>query len=237
MKKLLFFLMGYMCWQMTASAQILFDNNPDDVIEHNKEYVYKGMNAKNYSMMYYEFGNVLPYNFLNEKNSGLRFGRSFAAGSSSKFDIGKSSLVVTNTYYRRQQILRTDPIANAFAPDSAWTKEKWASNGYALGLHLRNYYLRRGNSLNGFVDVGIEAFYFFADRFTAKKEVNQVRYRFIENDYNQLHRFQLAPTLRIGFNNLAIGARYFIWETYKDGKFKNENFGNFNVFLTLYLPN
>jgi len=237
MKKLLCSLACLVLISAGAFGQILFDNNPDDVIDNNNKYEYKGMNAKKFSMAYYEFGNFISYNFLSGKNTGLRFGRSFAAGASTKIDIGKSSLVVTNAYYRRQQNLRTETTVNPFAPDSLWQKEKWASNGYSLGLHLRNYYLRKGNSLNGFVDVGVEAIYFFADRFAAKKTDGNIRYRYTENDYKNLNRFVLVPTLRIGFNNLAVGARYYLQEAYKDGKFKQENFGNFNVFLTIYLPN
>lgn len=237
MKKIFFPLACFVLLSLAAHSQILFDSNPDDVIDNNNEYEYKGMNAKKYTMAYYEFGSFLPYNFLSGKNTGLRFGRSFASGSSTKLDIKKSSLVITNTYFRREQDLRTETTANAFAPDSIWQKEKWASNGYGLGVHLRNYYIRKGNSLNGFVDIGVEAIYYFSDRFAAKKTDGNVKYRLTENDYANLNKFVLVPTLRIGFNNLAVGARYFLQEAYKDGKFKQENFGNFNVFFTIYLPN
>lgn len=216
---------------------ILFESTIDSVMKRTREYKLEGVNIDNYSSFYYEIGNFIPNNKHLSKDNRLELGRSFSFGYTFKKDIAQmSSFVFGLGYYRRTQRLNSNYPIHSFEPDSSWDRAKYSSNAFNAQIRLRKYLLKHGSQTNCYVEWALEGFYFVNARYLGVKKNDDIKLKRIENNPSGFNNWQYSSSLKISFSTLALGVRYFPDELFSEGKYENEHYGNWSIYLTVNLP-
>ena len=237
MKNVLLFLFAAGITFQSTGQTILFESTIDSVMKRTRDYRLEGVNIDNYSSFYYEIGNFIPNNKHLSKKEKLDLGRSFSCGYTFKKDLAEMSSIVFGVgYFRRTQRLNSNYPNRSFEPDSAWDRAKYSSNAFNAQIRLRKYLLKHGSQTNSYVEWAIEGYYFFNARYLGVKKFDDIKLKRIENNPAGFNKLQYASSLKISFSTLALGVRYFPNEIFSDGKYKNEDYGNWSIYFTVNLP-
>ena len=237
MRYALLFLFAVGIMFQSTGQTILFESTIDSVMKRTRDYRLEGVNIDNYTSFYYEIGNFIPNNKHLSKKEKLELGRSFSCGYTFKKDIAKmSSIVFGASYYRRTQRLNSNYPTMSFEPDSAWNRAKFSSNAFNAQIRLRKYILKQGSQTNCYVEWSLEGYYFLNARYLGVKKLDDLKLKRIEHNPAGLNKFQYASSLKISFSTLALGVRYFPEEIFSAGKYKNEDYGSWSLYLTFNLP-
>jgi hypothetical protein len=232
---LFIFAVGIM-FQSTGQT-ILFESTIDSVMKRTRDYRLEGVNIDNYSSFYYEIGNFIPNNKHLSKKEKLELGRSFSCGYTYKKDLAEMSSIVFGVgYYRRTQRLNSNYPNRSFEPDSSWDRAKYSSNAFNAQIRLRKYILKQGSQTNSYLEWALEGYYFLNARYLGVKKFDDIKLKRIENNPAGFNKLQYASSLKISFSTLALGVRYFPNEIFSDGKYKNEDYGNWSIYFTVNLP-
>ena len=237
MKKLFLFLFAVGMSVLSLGQTVLFESTIDSVMKRTRDYKLTGVNIDNYSSFYYEIGNFIPNNKHLSKKENLELGRSFSCGYTFKKDIAKmSSIVFGASYYRRTQRLNSKYPIQSFEPDSSWNRAKYSSNAFNAHIRLRKYILKQGSQTSSYVEWALESYYFLNARYLGVRKIDDIKLKRIENNPTGFTTWQYASSLKFSFSTLALGVRYFPKEIFSDGKYKNEDYGSWNIYLTINLP-
>jgi len=237
MKKLFLFLFAVGMSVLSLGQTVLFESTIDSVMKRTRDYKLTGVNIDNYSSFYYEIGNFIPNNKHLSKKEKLELGRSFSCGYTFKKDIAKmSSIVFGASYYRRTQRLNSKYPIQSFEPDSSWNRAKYSSNAFNAQIRLRKYILKQGSQTSSYVEWALESYYFLNARYLGVRKIDDIKLKRIENNPTGFTTWQYASSLKFSFSTLALGVRYFPKEIFSDGKYKNEDYGSWNIYLTINLP-
>jgi hypothetical protein len=206
-------------------------------MKRTRDYRLEGVNVDNYSSFYYEIGNFIPNNKDLSKKQKLDLGRSFSCGYTFKKDLAEMTSIVYGVgYYRRTQRLNSNYPTMSFEPDSAWSRAKFSSNAFNAQIRLRKYILKHGSQTNCYIEWALEGFYFLNARYLGVIKNDNIKWKRIENDPVGFNSWQYSSSLKINFSTLAIGVRFFPEEIFSGGKYANEYYGNWSIYLTVNLP-
>jgi hypothetical protein len=237
MKNVLLFLFAVGITFQSTGQTILFESTIDSVMKRTRDYRLVGANIDNYSSFYYEIGNFIPNNRDLSKKQKLDLGRSFSCGYTFKKDLAEMSSIVFGVgYYRRTQRLNSNYRTMSFEPDSAWDRAKYSSNAFNSQIRLRRYILKHGSQTNCYVEWALEGYYFFNARYLGVRKLDDLKLKRVENNPRGFNNIQYSSSLKISFSTLALGVRYFPKELFSEGKYENEYYGNWNIYLTINLP-
>jgi len=82
----------------------------------------------------------------------------------------------------------------------------------------------------------LESYYFLNARYLGVRKIDDIKLKRIENNPTGFNTWQYASSLKFSFSTLALGVRYFPKEIFTEGKYKNEDYGSWNIYLTVNLP-
>jgi hypothetical protein len=237
MRFVLLFLFAVGTMFQSTGQTILFESTIDSVMKRTRDYRLEGMNVDNYTSFYYEIGNFIPNNKHLSKNEKLELGKSFSCGYTFKKDLTDMSSVVFGVgYYRRTQRLNSNYPNQSFEPDSSWNRAKFSSNAFNTQILFRRYLLKHGSQTNSYLEWALEGYYFLNARYLGVKKIDDIKLKRIESNPQGLRAWQYSSSLKISFSTLALGVRYFPNEIFSSRKYRNEDYGNWSIYLTVNLP-
>lgn len=143
-------------------------------------------------------------------------------GSRYKLKLSEHFALGGDVMYMRQAFrIRQDSTKNLLSIGSENDKQRLAFHSFALGLHLRINFDKRGNYLGKYIDMGVEGHYLFSQRDFVKNRVEasqssgaqDVRTTYAKLDYIQ--RWQEFAVVRIGWSRFVLSARYRFSDVFK----------------------